>query len=935
MATPLARLEGKYEILEKISEGGMGSVYKVCHRLLDEVRVVKVMRPQLADDEILRARFLREAKVAIKLRHPNLAQIYDFTLDEKGYAYLVMEFIDGFNLQETIKLLGRPPLGLVLEISRQSLDALGYLHRKRVIHRDVSPDNLLVTRDDDRALQVKLIDLGIAKVRHEGDDSLTSAGTFLGKVRYSSPEHFQTHESGGVTAVSDLYSYGVVLYELLTGSYPIKGTSVASLISGHLMHPPLDFASSDPDGTVPEELRAIVLKALEKKPEDRYQSAQAMREALESLRKAHPIEKEHLSDLFDIPVQTTRKMVAGKPGSTQSRMDRNFGLATTPPPDERSDGDSELETSAAVDAGKATSEPAQKSEGALQPQLRALLVGAGKLAEASHFDEARMQLASVLESDPSNKEAKDLLKAVDAADIKMQRRRQEAADDVRAAIEADEIDFAESKLERAIESLGDAKVFAEVRKTLEDARQAAAERQKKIDEIDTQSRKMVDDEDFERAVPLLREGRELDPGNREISARLRIAETGLAAQIEAQRRAKEIENTASSIEKHIEAREVEDAEHALALCRKLYGEEEVFADLENRLQQLREHILLEKIEELQASAREHMDGADFEAAIAVLEEARRIAPDAKGTDDLLAAARESLRLQVEAERRQALIDETGVRVDRLIGARRFQTAVRTIDTAIDEYGDFDEAAILRDRVEREISTREEVESRIRAALDRALECAAGEGFATSEEALDEARSLTDAYPELNEWIAETETEVHRRIEAHRRQTAIEKVIQSVERQIKKGAIDEAQRELAVARRLYGGSDAFDELEGAIAGRARELRRDEAEKLLSKALRKKRPIEDLIADLEAAESLDPENQQVQRLLVEKRAARQRSLEDEMAKKHENLFVEIDRHIADGEPSKAIEALSAVIESKGDFREARWLKKRLQRDIEGQH
>jgi serine/threonine protein kinase len=931
LATPLDRLEGKYEILEKIREGGMGSVYKVRHRLLDEVRVVKVMRPHLADDEILRERFLREAKVAIRLRHPNLAQIYDFTMDERGYAYLVMEFIDGFNLQETIKLLGRPPLGLVLEVSRQSLDALGYLHQKRVIHRDISPDNLLITRDEDRALQVKLIDLGIAKAHQDGEDSLTSAGTFLGKVRYSSPEHFQTHEGGGFTAASDLYSYGVVLYELATGTYPIKGTSVASLISGHLIHPPLDFASSDPDGAVPTELRTIVLKALEKKPEDRYESARAMRDALSPLCIDFPIEQKHLNDLFDVPVQTTRKMVTRKPGSTQSRMDRNFGLSTTPPPEDVSDGDTDLETSGTAEIEEAISESTRESDVARQSQLRALLIGAGKLAEVSQFDEARLQLASVLEVDPANEEAKSLLQAVDAADIKMQRRRRDAADDIRAAIEANEIDFAESKLERALESLGDAEIFTEVRRTLEEAKQEAAERQKKIDEIEKTSRKMIDEEDFEHAVPLLREGRDLDPHNRVISERLRIAETGLAAQLEARRRAKEVENTAASIEKFIEAREVEDAEHALAIGSKLYGEEEVFVELARRLELLREQVLLERVEELHGTARRQMDGADFRAAIATLEEARRVAPAATGTDDLLAAAQDGLRLQAEAELRQRQIDEAVIRIDRLITAGRYQTAIRTIQSAVDEHGEFDEAKALRERVETEISSREDVESRVRSALESALEHAAGEEFADADEAIEQARSLTDACPELNEWISETETEVHRRIEAHRRRMAIEKVIQSVERQIKNAALGEAQRELGVARRLYGSADAFDELEAAIERRARELRREEVKNLLGKAARKRRPIEDVIADLEAAESLDPDNEKVQCLLVETRAAHKRSLEERLAKDNKDLFVKIDRHIANGEPAKALEVLSAVTEDQGDFQEARWLRKRLESSL----
>jgi len=307
VATPLEQLEGKYQLLEKIREGGMGSVYKVRHELLDEVRVIKVMRPQLADDENLKMRFLREAKMAIRLHHPNLAQICDFTMDENGCAYLVMEFIDGLDLHEVIKILGRPSPGLVFEIADQSLDPISYLHRKNVIHRDISPNNILVARDDEGAPQIKLIDLGIAKER-EGEDSLTSAGTFLGKVRYSSPEHFRTHEGATIGARSDLYSFGVVLYELLTGTYPIKGANIASLISVHLMHPALDFDTSDPDGLIPEPLRAIVLKAMAKQPDDRFESAAAMRKALAPFGDQNAVEKDQLRAVFEIQTLTTQEL---------------------------------------------------------------------------------------------------------------------------------------------------------------------------------------------------------------------------------------------------------------------------------------------------------------------------------------------------------------------------------------------------------------------------------------------------------------------------------------------------------------------------------------------------------------------------------------------------------------------------------------------------
>ena len=199
-AIPLQHIEGKYEILEKIREGGMGAIYKVRHRLLDEIRVIKLMRQQLVEDEELKTRFLREARLAIKLRHPNIAQLYDFTVDDDGTAFIVMEFIDGMTLEDLLAFHGPPPLGLALEIAQQSLKALGYLHSKGFIHRDISPDNLMLTEDTDGQPLVKLIDLGIAKTLEIGGEHLTQTGTFLGKIRYASPEQFGADGASTVDA---------------------------------------------------------------------------------------------------------------------------------------------------------------------------------------------------------------------------------------------------------------------------------------------------------------------------------------------------------------------------------------------------------------------------------------------------------------------------------------------------------------------------------------------------------------------------------------------------------------------------------------------------------------------------------------------------------------------------------------------------------------
>jgi serine/threonine-protein kinase len=322
------QIDGKYEILGAMREGGMGTLYKVRHRLLDEIRVVKVIRSPADTVGEGADRFLHEARAANRLRHPNVAILHDFAIADDGQAFIVMEHIDGWNLLEVLSGYGPPPIALTVEIARQSLKALGYLHRHKIVHRDVSPDNLMLSRDVDGYPLVKLIDLGIAKAL-EGKGELTTTGVFLGKPRYGSPERFS---GAGWDERSDLYSFGVVLYELLTGKVPITGNDPASLMAGHLFRPPLDFAETDPTGRVPPELRALVLQALAKKPEERIASAEAFVWELTMLQDRFPLTPEDLEGVWSVllPLGTGRAPIAVRPGSTQDRLDAEFAMARTP-----------------------------------------------------------------------------------------------------------------------------------------------------------------------------------------------------------------------------------------------------------------------------------------------------------------------------------------------------------------------------------------------------------------------------------------------------------------------------------------------------------------------------------------------------------------------------------------------------------------------------
>lgn len=371
------QIEGKYEILGKIREGGMGAVYKVRHRLLEEVRVVKVVRQQSEGKSAAAERFLHEAKVAIRLRHPNVAVLHDFAVDDLGTAFIVMEYIDGWSLLEVLQGYGPPPLSLTLEIARQALRALSYLHRQQIVHRDISPDNLMLCRDGEGQPLVKLIDLGIAKAVG-ASGGLTTTGVFLGKPRYASPEQF---EGRGIGPQSDLYSFAVVLYELLTGRCPVHGQDAPSFMAGHLLRPPLAFDEVDPRGTVPADLREMILQALAKKPQERMAGAEELLRSIVQVQTRYPLAKSDFDAVLDVllPLGASgaRSGPADPPvGSTQVRLNWEFGAVETPPPAVRG----ELTPTPAIGALLARPTVAvSESTREISPPLRGLPTAAGDL----------------------------------------------------------------------------------------------------------------------------------------------------------------------------------------------------------------------------------------------------------------------------------------------------------------------------------------------------------------------------------------------------------------------------------------------------------------------------------------------------------------------------------------------------------------------------
>ncbi len=254
-------LGGRYEIIEEIGRGGMALVYKARCTLLDRIVAVKVLQPQFADDDEFVRRFNREAQAAARLSHPNIVNIYDVGQEEKIH-YIVMEYIEGKTLKALIREKNYLPLSESVRIAVQIGLALDHAHRHEIVHCDIKPHNIMITVDG----RVKVADFGLARV--VSSTTMTYAESVIGSVHYFSPEQ----ASGGqATKQSDIYASGVVLYEMLTGTLPFQSDSPITVALQHIREQPRCPRSLK--GDIPMELDRIVLKAMEKDPEKRYQSA--------------------------------------------------------------------------------------------------------------------------------------------------------------------------------------------------------------------------------------------------------------------------------------------------------------------------------------------------------------------------------------------------------------------------------------------------------------------------------------------------------------------------------------------------------------------------------------------------------------------------------------------------------------------------------------
>jgi serine/threonine-protein kinase len=283
--------DGRYTVVRKLGAGGMANVYLAEDQELGRRVAIKILNERHANDEQFVERFRREAKNAAALSHPNIVSIYDRG-EAEGTYYIAMEYIDGRSLKELVVSRGPAPLTVAVEYARQVLSALRFAHRHGIVHRDIKPHNVMVDAEG----RIKVTDFGIARA---GTSQMTEAGSIVGTAQYLSPEQAR---GTNVDQRSDVYSLGIVLYELLTGTVPFNGDTPVEIAMKHLSSVPEPPSAKRPE--IPRDLDLIVMRALAKDPDDRYQSAEEMDADLERFLRGSavsPVTEEAATQILRLP----------------------------------------------------------------------------------------------------------------------------------------------------------------------------------------------------------------------------------------------------------------------------------------------------------------------------------------------------------------------------------------------------------------------------------------------------------------------------------------------------------------------------------------------------------------------------------------------------------------------------------------------------------
>jgi len=315
-------VRGKYEILAKIGQGGMGSVYKARHLAFDELRALKVMSPELLSDQLFVKRFKHEAVITRKLQHPHAVRVDDIDESEDGRPFIVMEFIEGRSLKKLIEDEGPLAVPRVCSIIKQVASALDAAHRLGMIHRDIKPDNIVLVETPEGE-QAKVLDFGIAKMKEArlsetAGMTLTGTGVVIGTPQYMSPEQAMGKRGDELDGRSDLYSLGIVMYQMLTADLPFKANTTMEMLLAHMQKLPTPIRTLRPDLPIADSMVSLTMRLLEKDRDQRPANARALIQEIERVEKGAA------------PVGATRALEPTRVVSPREMQSAPAGVAARP-----------------------------------------------------------------------------------------------------------------------------------------------------------------------------------------------------------------------------------------------------------------------------------------------------------------------------------------------------------------------------------------------------------------------------------------------------------------------------------------------------------------------------------------------------------------------------------------------------------------------------
>jgi len=337
-------IRNKYEILERIGIGGMGFVYRGRHITFNEVCAIKIVNDVIAGDANFLQRFQTEAVVTRKLRHPNAVRVDDFDYTEDGRPFIVMELVQGKDVGEILQSQGPMSVPRAVRVATQVAQALGFAHKLGIVHRDIKPGNIILTSNEQGQETAKVLDFGIAKLREAVEGAkpgMTMTGMVVGTPLYMSPEQFMGKKAGQeIDGRTDLYSLGVVLYQMVTAQLPFEGDTLYSLMMQHMegnVRPPHELV---PELQIPESLSLVILKAIDKDRDQRFQTAEEFVAALAPMRGEPIVSGPMVSGQAaptPSPSQTPSSQASLPQGSQVAPVAGHRGLAvagnvTIPPP---------------------------------------------------------------------------------------------------------------------------------------------------------------------------------------------------------------------------------------------------------------------------------------------------------------------------------------------------------------------------------------------------------------------------------------------------------------------------------------------------------------------------------------------------------------------------------------------------------------------------